>query len=118
MRIVLLGPLGAGSGTPAKRIVGESNIFGEASQELSGSRITCDEVVPRRDRYWDVRGTSLGSMPSMIIMDAKAVAREGCRGQAGPCRGNCKRVGSPVDQVSAELAGAGRRLDFFQGRGA
>ena len=30
MRIVLLGPLGAGNGTRAKRIVDEYNIFGEA----------------------------------------------------------------------------------------
>ena len=31
-----------------------------------------------------VRGTSLGSMPSMVIMDAKSIAREGYRaGMAG-----------------------------------
>ena len=31
-----------------------------------------------------VHGTSLGSMPSMVIMDAKSIAREGYRaGMAG-----------------------------------
>jgi hypothetical protein len=57
-----------------------------------------------------VHGTSLGSMPSMMIMDAKSIAREGYRaGMAGKPVHVAKRAGSPVDQVSAELAGAGLR---------
>ena len=48
----LLGPLGAGNGTRAKRIVDEYNIFGEAmSQALGGSKITVTTLCPGSDRY-------------------------------------------------------------------
>ena len=54
MRIVLLGPLGAGNGTRAKRIVDEYNIFGEAlSQDLSGNKIGVTTLGPGGDRYWN-----------------------------------------------------------------
>jgi hypothetical protein len=54
MRIVLLGPLDAGNGTRAKRIVDEYNIFGEAlSQDLSGSKIGVTTLCPGGDRYWN-----------------------------------------------------------------
>ena len=54
--------------------------FGEAlSQELSGSKVTVTTLCPGVTDTGMVHGTSLGGMPSMMIMDAKAVAREGYR---------------------------------------
>ena len=78
MRIVLLCSLGAGkrNSRQTQRVVGEHNIFGETlSQALGGSKITVTTLCPGTDRYWNgSRHTSLGSMPSMMIMDAKSTA--------------------------------------------
>ena len=54
-------------------------------------------------------------MPRMMIMDAKSIAGEGYRaGMAGQPVHVTKRAGNPVDQVSAELAGAAAALvNFF-----
>lgn len=54
--------------------------FGEAlSQELSGSKITVTTLCPGVTETAMVHGTSLGSVPKMMIMDAKSVAKEGYR---------------------------------------
>jgi uncharacterized protein len=54
--------------------------FGEAlSQELGDTRITVTTLCPGVTETGMVHGTSLGSMPRMMIMDAKSVAREGYR---------------------------------------
>lgn len=54
--------------------------FGEAlSQELSGSKVTVTTLCPGVTDTGMVHGTSLGSMPGMMIMDAKTVAQEGFR---------------------------------------
>jgi short-subunit dehydrogenase len=54
--------------------------FGEAlSQELNGSKVTLTTLCPGVTETGMVQGTSLGSMPRMMIMDAGTVAREGYR---------------------------------------
>ena len=54
--------------------------FSEAlSQELSDTKITVTTLCPGVTETGMVQGTSLGSMPRMMIMDAKSVAREGYR---------------------------------------
>jgi short-subunit dehydrogenase len=54
--------------------------FGEAlSQELGNANITVTTLCPGVTETGMVHGTSLGSMPKMMIMDAGTVAREGYR---------------------------------------
>jgi uncharacterized protein len=54
--------------------------FGDAlSQELSGTNVTVTTLCPGVTDTGMVHGTSLGSLPGMMIMDAKAVAQEGYR---------------------------------------
>ncbi|EGP08269.1 short-chain dehydrogenase/reductase [Bradyrhizobiaceae bacterium SG-6C] len=54
--------------------------FGEAlSQELSGSKVTLTTLCPGVTETAMVHGTNLASVPKMMIMDAKTVAREGYR---------------------------------------
>ena len=54
--------------------------FGEAlSQELSGTKVTITTLCPGVTDTGMVKGTNLGSVPSMMIMDPKSVAQEGYR---------------------------------------
>src|SRR6516225_12248628 len=54
--------------------------FGDAlSQELSGTKVTVTTLCPGVTDTGMVRGTSLGGLPSMMIMDAKTVAQDGYR---------------------------------------
>jgi short-subunit dehydrogenase len=54
--------------------------FGDAlSQELSGTKVTVTTLCPGVTDTGMVHGTSLGSLPGMMIMDAKTVAQEGYR---------------------------------------
>ena len=54
--------------------------FGDAlSQELSGTQVTVTTLCPGVTDTGMVHGTSLGSLPGMMIMDAKTVALEGYR---------------------------------------
>ncbi len=48
-------------------------------QELSGTGVTVTALCPGVTDTGMVQGTTLGSMPSMMIMDPKAVAAEGYR---------------------------------------
>ncbi|MGG6548138.1 UNVERIFIED_CONTAM: short-chain dehydrogenase, partial [Prevotella sp. 15_C9] len=53
---------------------------GEAlAQELSGTKVTVTTLCPGVTDTGMVHGTSLNGMPSMMIMDAGTVAREGYR---------------------------------------
>ena len=49
------------------------------SQELSGTKVTVTILCPGVTDTGMVHGTSLGSLPGMMIMDAKTVALEGYR---------------------------------------
>ncbi|MCO5130602.1 MAG: SDR family oxidoreductase [Xanthobacteraceae bacterium] len=49
------------------------------SQELGGSGVTVTTLCPGVTATDMVKGTELGKMPSMMIMDAKTVAEEGYR---------------------------------------
>ena len=49
------------------------------SQELGGTKVTVTTLCPGVTDTGMVHGTSLGSLPGMMIMDAKTVAREGYR---------------------------------------
>ena len=49
------------------------------SQELSGTKVTVTTLCPGVTDTGMVHGTSLGSLPGMMIMDAKTVAQEGYR---------------------------------------
>jgi short-subunit dehydrogenase len=54
--------------------------FGDALfQELSGSGVTVTTLCPGVTATGMVQGTDLGSLPSVMIMDAKSVAAEGFR---------------------------------------
>ena len=54
--------------------------FGDAlSQELSSTKVTVTTLCPGVTDTGMVRGTSLGGLPSMMIMDAKTVAQDGYR---------------------------------------
>jgi len=54
--------------------------FGDAlSQELGGTKVTVTALCPGVTDTGMVHGTSLGSLPGMMIMDAKTVAQEGYR---------------------------------------
>lgn len=54
--------------------------FGEAlAQELSGSKVTVTTLCPGITETSMVQGTSLSGVPSIMIQDAKTVAREGLR---------------------------------------
>jgi uncharacterized protein len=54
--------------------------FGDAlSQELSGTKVTATTLCPGVTDTGMVHGTSLGSLPGMMIMDARTVAQEGYR---------------------------------------
>ena len=48
-------------------------------QELGGSGVTVTTLCPGVTATGMVKGTELGNMPSMMIMDAKTVAEEGYR---------------------------------------
>jgi len=116
MRIVLLCSLGAGkrNSGQTQRVVGEHNIFGETlSQALGGSKITVTTLCPRSDRYWNgswheprqhAQHDDYGCK-----VDRPLGYRAGMAGKPVHVAGIAKRAGSPVDQVSAELAGAGLR---------
>jgi short-subunit dehydrogenase len=80
--------------------------FGDALfQELSGTKITVTTLCPGVTDTGMVHGTSLGGLTRHDDHGRK----DGCSrrvsrlygGKAGPCRGNCKRACSPMDQVSA-----------------
>jgi len=54
--------------------------FGDAlSQELKGTKVTVTTLCPGVTDTGMVHGTSLGSLPGIMIMDAKTVAQEGYR---------------------------------------
>lgn len=54
--------------------------FGDAlAQELSGTKVTVTTLCPGVTETAMVEGTDLGSVPKIMIMDAKSVAREGVR---------------------------------------
>ena len=54
--------------------------FGDAlSQELGGTKVTVTTLCPGVTDTGMVHGASLGSLPGVLIMDAKTVAQEGYR---------------------------------------